>query len=111
VTLSVESRPPEVVIAVSDNGPGIAPEHVDRIFERFYRVNRERSRELGGTGLGLSIVKHVAQAHGGRVEVESRLGRGSTFRIILPAASPEPELPAPAAPAGQNHLAQPPASL
>jgi two-component system phosphate regulon sensor histidine kinase PhoR len=114
VSLSVQSRPGEAVITVADNGPGIAPEHLDRIFERFYRVNRDRSRELGGTGLGLSIVKHVAQAHGGRVEVESRLGRGSTFRIILPAAAPAvpgQASPDPSAPAGQNHLAEPPAAL
>jgi len=74
----------EVEIAVIDQGPGIPEEHQTRIFERFYRVDRARSRELGGTGLGLSIVKHIALVHGGRVEVESTVGRGSTFRIVLP---------------------------
>jgi len=76
----------EVEIAVIDQGPGIPPEHQTRIFERFYRVDRARSRELGGTGLGLSIVKHIALVHGGRVEVESEVGQGSTFRIVLPQA-------------------------
>ncbi len=74
----------EVVIAVSDEGQGIAREHLARLFERFYRVDRARSRDLGGTGLGLSIVKHVAQVHGGSVSVDSVVGRGSTFRIHLP---------------------------
>ncbi len=74
----------EVVIAVSDAGQGVSREHLPRLFERFYRVDKARSRDLGGTGLGLSIVKHVTQAHGGRVSVESVLGRGSTFRIHLP---------------------------
>jgi two-component system phosphate regulon sensor histidine kinase PhoR len=72
------------VIQVTDTGIGIAPEHQSRIFERFYRVDRARSRDLGGTGLGLSIVKHLTQALGGGVHVESRIGKGSTFRIKLP---------------------------
>jgi two-component system, OmpR family, phosphate regulon sensor histidine kinase PhoR len=76
-----------VVIQVEDQGCGIAAEHLSRIFERFYRVDRARSRELGGTGLGLSIVKHIAQAHGGRAEVESTVGEGSVFSIRLPANS------------------------
>ncbi|MCA9133277.1 MAG: sensor histidine kinase, partial [Planctomycetales bacterium] len=74
----------QAVIEVSDTGLGIAPEHQTRIFERFYRVDRARSRELGGTGLGLSIVKHLTQSMGGQVEVESQIGVGSTFRIKLP---------------------------
>jgi two-component system phosphate regulon sensor histidine kinase PhoR len=74
----------EAVIEVADTGIGIAAAHRDRIFERFYRVDKGRAREEGGTGLGLAIVKHVAQAHGGRVEVESELGRGTTFRVRLP---------------------------
>jgi two-component system, OmpR family, phosphate regulon sensor histidine kinase PhoR len=74
-----------VVIQVEDRGCGIGPEHLSRIFERFYRVDRARSRELGGTGLGLSIVKHIAQAHGGRAEVESTVGDGSIFSIRVPA--------------------------
>lgn len=72
-----------VVVSVHDEGPGIAPEHQARLFERFYRVDKARSRAMGGTGLGLSIVKHIAQVHGGRVEVESEAGHGSTFRIFL----------------------------
>ena len=75
----------EVTIEVEDFGDGIASEHLDRIFERFYRVDRSRSRELGGTGLGLAIVKHIATALGGRIEARSRVGAGSTFRVALPA--------------------------
>ena len=74
----------EVVLSVRDEGVGIAANDLPRIFERFYRADRARSRELGGTGLGLSIVKHIAQLHGGRVEAESTLGRGTTIRVILP---------------------------
>jgi two-component system phosphate regulon sensor histidine kinase PhoR len=74
-----------VVIAVADEGPGIPQEHLSRIFERFYRVDRARSREMGGTGLGLSIVKHIALVHGGSVTVDSAVGRGSTFSLTLPA--------------------------
>jgi two-component system phosphate regulon sensor histidine kinase PhoR len=74
----------EVSIVVTDEGCGIPPEHLPRIFERFYVVDKSRSRKLGGTGLGLAIVKHIAQAHGGRVAVESTPGRGSTFTITLP---------------------------
>jgi two-component system phosphate regulon sensor histidine kinase PhoR len=73
-----------VEVWVKDNGPGIAPEHRERIFERFYRVDRARSREQGGTGLGLSIVKHIVQSHGGEVWVNSEVGRGSTFCFTLP---------------------------
>jgi len=73
-----------IVIQVRDEGPGIAPQHLPRIFERFYRVEKARSRSAGGTGLGLAIVKHIAQAHGGHVTVESTLGLGSTFSIHLP---------------------------
>lgn len=73
-----------VHLSVSDKGPGIAKEHLPRIFERFYRCDKARSRDMGGTGLGLAIVKHIVQAHHGTVEVESLLGRGSTFTITLP---------------------------
>jgi two-component system phosphate regulon sensor histidine kinase PhoR len=71
-------------IFVRDDGPGIPPEALDRVFERFYRVDKARSRDQGGTGLGLSIVKHIVQAHGGEVRVESELGKGATFFFTLP---------------------------
>ncbi len=74
----------EVVLEIEDHGVGIPARDLDRIFERFYRVDQGRSRTTGGTGLGLSIVRHVAANHQGRVEVESREGEGSTFRLILP---------------------------
>jgi len=74
----------EVVVSVTDQGRGIEPKHLPRVFERFYRTDKARSRELGGTGLGLSIVKHIAEAHGGRVSVDSAPRVGSTFRIHLP---------------------------
>ncbi len=78
----------EVEISITDNGIGIPSEDLPRIFERFYRVDKGRSRELGGTGLGLSIVKHIIQAHGGRVWAESTLGKGSTFYLTLPLKKP-----------------------
>jgi len=78
----------EVEFTVQDFGPGIASEHIDRIFERFYRIDKARSRESGGTGLGLAIVKHIVQAHGGRLWAESELGAGVTFHFTLPLAPP-----------------------
>jgi two-component system phosphate regulon sensor histidine kinase PhoR len=83
----------EVQFSVRDFGPGIASEHLDRIFERFYRVDKARSRESGGTGLGLAIVKGIVQAHGGRIWAESELGSGATFYFALPVAEAAPELP------------------
>src|SRR5262249_39451469 len=83
--LSATVRSGEIVIAVADTGPGIAAKHLPRLFERFYRVDRGRSRDVGGTGLGLSIVKHLAEALGGHVMVESVPGVGSTFSIQFPA--------------------------
>ncbi|MGD8492662.1 MAG: ATP-binding protein, partial [Desulfobacterales bacterium] len=74
----------EMIISVQDHGIGIAQKHLPRLFERFYRVDKARSRSMGGTGLGLAIVKHIAQAHGGHVAVESKLGEGSRFSIHLP---------------------------
>jgi two-component system phosphate regulon sensor histidine kinase PhoR len=86
VGVSLEESADEIVICVSDHGAGISREHVARLFERFYRVDKARSRDLGGTGLGLAIVKHIAQAQGGSVSVDSTVGKGSTFRIHLPRA-------------------------
>ena len=71
---------------VQDSGPGIASEHIPRLTERFYRIDRSRSRETGGTGLGLAIVKHVTQRHGAELQIESQLGQGSRFSIVFPAA-------------------------
>jgi two-component system phosphate regulon sensor histidine kinase PhoR len=84
VRISTEATDTELVLSVSDSGCGIGSEHLSRLFERFYRVDKARSREDGGTGLGLAIVKHIAAAHRGRVSVKSALGKGSTFRIHLP---------------------------
>ncbi len=86
-------------ILVEDTGEGIPTHHLDRLFERFYRVDRARSRELGGTGLGLAIVKHLARSHGGEVSVQSRFGEGTQFTIELPRqlGAHDPELPSVAA--------------
>jgi two-component system phosphate regulon sensor histidine kinase PhoR len=74
----------QLVFAVTDTGPGISPEHLPRLSERFYRVDRSRSRETGGTGLGLAIAKHVVQRHGGELRIQSEVGKGSTFMLVLP---------------------------
>jgi two-component system phosphate regulon sensor histidine kinase PhoR len=87
VTVLLSTTGSEVLLEVSDTGIGIPLESLPRIFERFYRVDKGRAREEGGTGLGLAIVKHVAQAHGGHVDVDSRIGHGTTFRVRLPAAT------------------------
>jgi len=84
VTVRASRRGDAVAIEVADDGPGIEPQHLQRLFERFYRVDTGRSRQLGGTGLGLSIVKHLAEAMGGSADVESEVGVGTTFRIELP---------------------------
>jgi len=83
-TVSIEAADGDALVHVTDQGQGIPAEHLPRIFERFYRVDKGRSRELGGTGLGLAIVKHIAEAHGGRVSVQSRTEQGSRFTIRLP---------------------------
>jgi two-component system phosphate regulon sensor histidine kinase PhoR len=87
VRISASREDGRVVIRISDQGWGIEEKHQTRLFERFYRVDKGRSRELGGTGLGLAIVKHIVQAHGGGVSVESKPGKGSTFTIHLPSAT------------------------
>jgi two-component system, OmpR family, sensor histidine kinase SenX3 len=97
VSLTMRQDDHWIEIDVADQGIGIAPHDVDRIFERFYRADQARSRSTGGTGLGLAIVKHIATNHGGRVAVSSTLGGGSTFTLRLPARPPEAPLPLPAA--------------
>lgn len=86
VLISVAKEENSAVLTVKDSGIGIAPEHQSRIFERFYRVDKSHSKASGGTGLGLSIVKHAVQRQGGKIELESELGKGTTIRVILPAA-------------------------
>lgn len=86
VLISVAKEENSAVLTVNDSGIGIAPEHQSRIFERFYRVDKSHSKASGGTGLGLSIVKHAVQRHGGKIELESEPGKGTTIRVILPAA-------------------------
>jgi two-component system phosphate regulon sensor histidine kinase PhoR len=85
ITLAWRERDSEGVFSVTDTGDGIAAEHIPRLTERFYRVDRSRSRETGGTGLGLAIVKHVLTRHGARLDVQSTPGRGSTFSALFPA--------------------------
>ena len=85
VTVAVRRDGSDAQLVVEDTGVGIAPEHLPRIFDRFYRIDPARSRATGGTGLGLAIVKHVAETHGGRVHAQSEPGRGSRFTVILPA--------------------------
>ena len=81
------ASPGQVEVFVQDDGPGIPPEALERVFERFFRVDKARSREQGGTGLGLSIVKHIIQGHGGRVWAKSEPGHGATFSFTLPQES------------------------
>ncbi|MEZ4388604.1 MAG: ATP-binding protein [Candidatus Krumholzibacteriia bacterium] len=88
IVVAAATEADRIVISVRDSGRGIAPEHLPRLFERFYRVDKARSRDLGGTGLGLAIVKHIAHAHGGEVRVDSTLGEGAKFTITLPRRRP-----------------------
>src|SRR2546428_212207 len=87
IRVTAERAGGETIVGVSDTGTGIPAEHLPRIFERFYRVDPGRSRQEGGTGLGLSIVKHLVEAHGGRVEAESELGRGTTIVLYFPSVT------------------------
>jgi two-component system phosphate regulon sensor histidine kinase PhoR len=91
VELKVAEEDGHAVVSVADTGLGIASEHQPRVFERFYRVDKARSRHSGGTGLGLSIVKHIVESHGGRVSVASTLNQGSTFTIRIPIGRPHAE--------------------
>ncbi len=84
VQVRLERHQDAVQIEVKDTGMGVSSEHLSRIFERFYRVDKGRSRATGGTGLGLSIVKHIVEAHGGKVSVDSSLNQGSSFTVTLP---------------------------
>lgn len=84
IFISVLNKQNETIIGIQDQGIGIPDEHIDHIFERFYRIDKSRSRKTGGSGLGLSIVKLIAETHGGYIKVDSKLGVGSTFLICLP---------------------------
>lgn len=94
VLVSCKTNGDHVTIEVSDTGIGIAPEQQERVFERFYRVDKARSREKGGTGLGLSIVKHLVQSFGGKMRLKSTIGRGSTFSVSVPLATSQTNLQA-----------------
>jgi len=89
ITIALTREAQNLVIEVRDTGIGISEEHLPRIFERFYVADKSRSRQTGGTGLGLSIAKHIVQLHGGKIQAESTLGRGSTFRVWLPLIQPQ----------------------
>jgi two-component system phosphate regulon sensor histidine kinase PhoR len=88
ITVSAKHEQDGVVIRVMDTGIGIPPKDIPRLGERFYRVDKARSRRLGGTGLGLSIVKHLMEAHHGRIEIESGVGKGTTISLYFPESKP-----------------------
>ena len=90
ITVTAALEDEMVHLSVADRGEGIAPEHLKRLTERFYRVDTSRSRSLGGTGLGLSIVKHIIERHRGRLTFESELGKGTTVHVLLPVAVDSP---------------------
>ena len=83
ITVDVINNKDNIEIKITDQGIGIDEKHLDRLFERFYRVDESRSRDVGGTGLGLSIVKHIIQMHNGKIKVESIVNKGTIFTIIL----------------------------
>ena len=101
--VSVHRADTQVQLVVQDNGIGIAQEDITKIFDRFYRVDKARSRHTGGTGLGLSIVKGIVQAHGGSIQVKSQLGEGTSMEVLLPMA-PVPSEEAPAQPQESEDL-------
>jgi two-component system phosphate regulon sensor histidine kinase PhoR len=84
ITVGAEEKAGNVIVTIADTGAGIPREEIQRLGERFYRLDKTRSRKLGGTGLGLSIVKHLMLAHGGKMEIESQLGRGTTVSLFFP---------------------------
>jgi signal transduction histidine kinase len=92
ISLGIEASGKGIQIIVKDNGVGMTPQQAERIFDRFYRVDKGRSREMGGTGLGLSIANWIVTAHGGTIQVQSNVGKGSTFTIALPIQDKEHKL-------------------
>ena len=90
VSVSLVRKDDSALATISDTGIGIPPEHLPHIFERFYRVDKARSRADGGVGLGLAIAKYIADSHGGKIEVESQVGKGTTFTVTIPLKNTEP---------------------